>query len=89
MITYVKKLLQSTSKKKIALATGGFLVLSGMTGYASYEWTKETVTLYTNGKEQKVRTHANTVAELLKEQNIKLKEEDFISPHRKQKLLII
>ncbi|QAV25486.1 hypothetical protein BTDUT50_01525 [Neobacillus thermocopriae] len=87
MITYVKKLLQSTSKKKIALATGGFLVLSGMTGYASYEWTKETVTLYTNGKEQKVRTHANTVAELLKEQNIKLKEEDFISPSPQTKIV--
>ncbi|OSX54187.1 G5 and 3D domain-containing protein [Anoxybacillus ayderensis] len=87
MITYVKKLLQSTSKKKIALATGGFLALSGMTGYASYEWTKETVTLYANGKEQKVRTHANTVAELLKEQNIQLKQEDFISPSPQTKIV--
>ncbi|GAC92321.1 hypothetical protein KN10_2757 [Anoxybacillus flavithermus NBRC 109594] len=87
MITYVKKLLQSTSKKKIALATGGFLALSGMTGYASYEWTKETVTLYANGKEQKVRTHANTVAELLKEQNIQLKQEDFISPSPQAKIV--
>ncbi len=60
-----------------------------MTGYASYEWTKETVTLYANGKEQKVRTHANTVAELLKEQNIQLKQEDLsLLPH-KLKLLII
>ncbi|MCX8045843.1 MAG: ubiquitin-like domain-containing protein [Anoxybacillus gonensis] len=87
MITYVKNLLQSTSKKKIALATGGFLALSGMTGYASYEWTKETVTLYANGKEEKVRTHANTVAELLKEQNIQLKQEDFISPSPKTKIV--
>lgn len=87
MITYVKNLLQSTSKKKIALATGGFLALFSMTGYASYEWTKETVTLYANGKEQKVRTHANTVAELLKEQNIELKQEDFISPSPQAKIV--
>ena len=87
MITYVKHLLQSASKKKIAFATGGFLVLCSATGYAGYEWTKETVTLYVNGKEQKVRTHANTVAELLKEQNIELKQGDFISISPQEKIV--
>ena len=54
------------------------LLLAG-TGYGTYEITKETVTLTFEGKEHVIKTHANTVAEILAEFEIDVREEDYLS----------
>jgi uncharacterized protein YabE (DUF348 family) len=87
LITNVKNFLLASTKKKIAIAAGSFIALSTMTGYASYEWTKETVTLNLNGKEQQVRTHAKTVAEILEDYDIQLHSEDYLYPSANTKVV--
>ncbi len=67
-----------TPKKLVALISS-FLVLSGLTTYAVYEETKQTVTLTLNGEEQVIRTHANTVGDVLSAQAIELRDEDFVN----------
>ncbi|GMB10080.1 G5 and 3D domain-containing protein [Thermolongibacillus altinsuensis] len=87
MITNVKNFLLASPKKKMAVTAGSFIVLSTMTGYASYEWTKETVTLNLNGKEQQIRTHAKTVAEILENYDIPLHPEDYLYPSANTKVV--
>nr|WP_272495872.1 G5 and 3D domain-containing protein [Bacillus pinisoli] len=76
----MKKLFSApmTPKKLVALISS-FLVLSGLTTYAVYEETKQTVTLTLNGEEQVIRTHANTVGDVLSAQAIELRDEDFVN----------
>ncbi|WP_246946005.1 ubiquitin-like domain-containing protein [Bacillus pinisoli] len=80
MINNMKKLFSApmTPKKLVALISS-FLVLSGLTTYAVYEETKQTVTLTLNGEEQVIRTHANTVGDVLSAQAIELRDEDFVN----------
>nr|WP_204559244.1 G5 and 3D domain-containing protein [Bacillus mesophilus] len=76
----MKKLFSApmTAKKIVVLVTS-FLVFAGITSYAVYEETKETVTLTVNGEDQVIRTHANTVGDVLSEQAIELRKEDFVN----------
>lgn len=74
------------SSKKLAVQLAGALVFTGSVGTGAYEGLKEKVTLEVDGKEQVIQTHANTVAELLKEQNIKITNADEIYPSAKTKI---
>ncbi|WP_456277152.1 ubiquitin-like domain-containing protein [Bacillus sp. AK128] len=80
MINNMKKLFSApmTSKKLVTLIAS-FVVFAGLTCYAVYEETKQTVTLTLNGEEQVIRTHANTVGDVLSEQAIELRNEDFVN----------
>jgi uncharacterized protein YabE (DUF348 family) len=80
VINNMKKLFSApmTAKKIVVLVTS-FLVFAGITSYAVYEETKQTVTLTVNGEDQVIRTHANTVGDVLSEQAIELRNEDFVN----------
>jgi len=56
------------------------------TAFGTYEMTKETVLLTVNGKEERVRTHAETVNDLLEERDIDTRKEDDILPSVDQKI---
>ena len=74
------------SSKKLAVQLAGALVFTGSVGTGAYEGLKEQVTLEVDGKEQVIQTHANTVAELLKEQNLKITNEDEMYPSADTKI---
>ncbi|WP_142339218.1 G5 and 3D domain-containing protein [Bacillus sp. AFS055030] len=74
------------SSKKLAVQLAGALVFTGSVGTGAYEGLKEQVTLEVDGKEQVIQTHANTVAELLKEQNINITNADELYPSAKTKI---
>ncbi|MFZ3591017.1 ubiquitin-like domain-containing protein [Bacillus sp. DJP31] len=75
-----KQFSESMTTKKLVMIVSSFLVFAGLIGYGAYEWTKQSVTLTLNGEETAVKTHANTVADVLAEQAIELREEDYIEP---------
>jgi uncharacterized protein YabE (DUF348 family) len=66
--------------KKLVTVIGSFLVFAGLTSYVVYEGTKQSVTLTLNGEEKVISTHADTVADVMSEQAIELRDEDFINP---------
>jgi resuscitation-promoting factor RpfB len=74
------------SSKKLAVQLAGALVFTGSVGTGAYEGLKEQVTLEVDGKEQVIQTHANTVAELLKEQNVTITNEDEMYPSADTKI---
>lgn len=78
----MKKLFsESKNKKRLIVSISSFLVLvAGGTGYAAYETTKDTVTLSLNGEEQVIRTHANTVAEVLQDLEVEVGKHDELTP---------
>jgi uncharacterized protein YabE (DUF348 family) len=80
----MKKLFSDSARKRrnIAIAVGSVVALSSGVGFSAYEATKETVTLSLNGKEKTVRTHANTVEELLKDFDVKVRPHDYVYPSR-------
>lgn len=74
------------SSKKLAVQLAGALVFTGSVGTGAYEGLKEQVTLEVDGKEQVVQTHANTVSELLQEQNLTITNKDEIYPSANSKI---
>lgn len=85
MINHMKKLLsERLSMNKIVLAIVSLVVLATGTAFATFEATKNTVTVTMNGKSEKLRTHARTVDELLQDLNIDRKKK--ITYHRKAML---
>lgn len=74
------------SSKKLAVQIAGALVFTGSVGTGAYEGLKEQVSLEVDGKEQVIQTHANTVAEFLKEQNIVITNNDEVYPSTKTKI---
>jgi uncharacterized protein YabE (DUF348 family) len=78
----MKKLFSDSARKRrnIAIAVGSVVALSSGVGYGAYEATKETVTLSLNGKEKTIRTHANTVEEMLRDNDVKVGPHDYVYP---------
>ncbi|WP_416730142.1 ubiquitin-like domain-containing protein [Fictibacillus sp. JL2B1089] len=68
------------TKKKVYLSIVALFVLAVTCGFVGYETTKANVTLIQDGKKTEVNTHANTVRELLSEQNIKINQHDSVKP---------
>lgn len=68
------------TKKKVYLSIVALFVLAVTCGFVGYETTKANVTLIHDGKKTEVNTHANTVRELLSEQNIKINQHDSVKP---------
>ncbi|NSL52876.1 DUF348 domain-containing protein [Bacillus sp. P2(2020)] len=67
------------SKKKIIVAISSILAILLITVLA-YEGTKQHVTAVLDGKEVKVRTHADTVEELLADLDIEVIKQDKVQP---------
>ncbi|WP_044895806.1 ubiquitin-like domain-containing protein [Bacillus alveayuensis] len=82
MLNNMKSQLFGALKKNLAVTTGSLIAFSAAAGTATYELTKESVTLTLNGKKQEVRTHADTVADVLAEHNIEVRSEDYLFPSK-------
>jgi len=80
MLNNVRNLLSSSLRKNLAVTASGMIALSATTGFTGYEATKEHVTIIKDGERREIRTHANTVAEVLEELNIHPRPEDYIYP---------
>ncbi|MEQ2529038.1 DUF348 domain-containing protein [Robertmurraya yapensis] len=71
---------KSLSKKKLTVILASFVVFAAAFGFVFYETTKTTVALTLDGQEKVVKTHAATIEEVLKELDISLHSEDYVSP---------
>ncbi len=66
--------------KQTGIAIVAVLMFVSVLSAVLYVGTKHTVALSTNGKQQEIQTHADTVGELLAEQNILISNADLVSP---------
>ncbi|WP_409978379.1 ubiquitin-like domain-containing protein [Anoxybacteroides tepidamans] len=80
MLTNMRSLFSSSFRRNLTVTASSLIALSATTGFAGYEATKEHVTLIKNGEKQEIRTHAKTVKELLEEQHIYPRPEDYVYP---------
>lgn len=67
------------SKESITKILSSILFFA-VIGFVLYQGSKTTVVLNINGEQQEIATHANTVKELLEEQNITVSKYDKLSP---------
>jgi resuscitation-promoting factor RpfB len=54
--------------------------------FPTYHMTKATVILDVDGKKKEIKTHSNTIREVLDEQNIRLRKEDKVTPSLKTEI---
>ena len=73
-------LLRTAARNKWSWVVAGLLIVISVAGILYYEGTKKTVSLTADGKTEEITTHAKTVGEVLSENNIEYKEQDYISP---------
>jgi len=79
--TKMKDLFSTFFKRNKALILiASFLVIASLTGLFIYQGTKKNVSLTLNGNKQEIKTHAETVHELLDELKINYKKQDYLSP---------
>ena len=71
---------------KVILIMTSIAVFLLTSGVLFFEGTKKTVALSLDGEKQKVKTHADTIGELLKEQDISVGMGDYLSKPEKTKI---
>jgi len=74
------------SRKRLSVLVASLIVLLVATSYFIYEGTKKTVTVTLDGEVKVIKTHADTVKELLKDLNIKTRSEDYVVPALNKKI---
>lgn len=67
-------------RNKALIFIASFLVIASLTGLFIYQGTKKNVSLTLNGNKKEIKTHAETVHELLGELKINYKKQDYLSP---------
>ncbi|QFT87110.1 Cell wall-binding protein YocH precursor [Bacillus sp. THAF10] len=83
MLNSMKKLFSgSLSRTKLGMIITSFIVLSTILGLSVFEGTKAAVTVNANGEEVTLRTHAKTVADILKELDISVHPQDQLEPSK-------
>jgi uncharacterized protein YabE (DUF348 family) len=82
MLENIKRLISGfmKNKKNLAISISSFIAFSAVLGFISYEVTKRPVSLTIDGKQQVIRTHAETVANLLEDYHIKTRSQDYLRP---------
>ncbi|WP_257351287.1 G5 and 3D domain-containing protein [Pseudalkalibacillus decolorationis] len=81
MIIRLKTLMTRMFQGKWLLVTiAAFLVMGSAVSVGAYEMTKNTVMLSIDGKERQVNSHAETVKEVLKAENITVSAHDIVKP---------
>jgi len=68
------------NKNKALILIASFLVIASLTGLFIYQGTKKSVSLTLNDNKKEIKTHAETVHELLGELKINYKKQDYLSP---------
>jgi uncharacterized protein YabE (DUF348 family) len=74
----------SLSKKKVIIVFASLLVFAVLS--VLHEGSKKTVALTLNGKKEVVRTHADTIRDLLEEQNVSVHSKDYVFPKTSAKI---
>jgi uncharacterized protein YabE (DUF348 family) len=77
---------ESSRKKKLTIISASLLVSAAVFSFLIYETTKVTVAVSLDGHEEEIRTHADTIEELLAEQDISLHSEDYLFPSANTKV---
>lgn len=77
---------KSFIKQKTGVLIASSIVFLAAFGFVIYETTKKTVTLVKDEHEIVVKTHADTIEELFKEQKISPHEKDYVFPAPDEKL---
>jgi uncharacterized protein YabE (DUF348 family) len=70
----------SLSRKRLAITFASFVVLATTSGFIYYEGSKNTVALTLNGEQKVVKTHANTIKELIAELDLPVNSKDYLYP---------
>lgn len=70
----------SLRSKKTLVTVASLLLFLAVVSFVLFEGTKKTVALTVNGEQQEILTHANTVGELLEQNNIVVTNKDFLKP---------
>lgn len=73
------KRLPASMVKKLVIPSIGVLALIIFSSFILFEATKATIDITENGETETVKTHANTVGELLEEQELVVGEHDWLS----------
>ncbi|WP_090767897.1 G5 and 3D domain-containing protein [Bacillus sp. OK048] len=71
---------KSLSRKRLAITFASFVVLAATLGFSYYEGSKYTVALTLNGQQKVMKTHANTVKDVLAQLDIPVNSKDYLSP---------
>ncbi|RAZ65840.1 G5 and 3D domain-containing protein [Planococcus maitriensis] len=70
---------KSFNGKSMAVSIATVLLFAAVLAFAIFEGTKNTVTITANGETEEIRTHAETVGDVLDEQAIEVGKDDFLS----------
>ncbi|ALS75531.1 hypothetical protein AUC31_10095 [Planococcus rifietoensis] len=70
---------KSFKGKSIAISIATVLLFAAVLAFAIFEGTKNTVTITANGETEEIRTHAETVGDVLDEKAIEVGKDDFLS----------
>lgn len=76
----MKNLFTSLRKKQTGIAVIAVILFISVISAVLFVGTKNTVALTVNGKQQEIRTHADTVGDLLIEQNVQVSDADLVLP---------
>jgi uncharacterized protein YabE (DUF348 family) len=71
---------KSMKKRKWAILTVSIVAFAAVFGYLLFEGTKKSVALTLNGEEKEIRTHANSIQDILQDLKIPLQSEDYLYP---------
>jgi uncharacterized protein YabE (DUF348 family) len=71
---------KSLSRKTLTIAFASFVVLLTTLGILFYEGSKKTVAITLNNEQKVVKTHADTIEELLEELKVSNRSQDYLQP---------
>ncbi len=77
---------ESLSGRNLIIAIASFLVLLTTLGILLFEGSKNAVAITLNGKPEIVKTHADTITELLDELDVPLHSQDYLYPKANEKV---
>ncbi|HJV16704.1 MAG TPA: ubiquitin-like domain-containing protein, partial [Bacillales bacterium] len=77
---------KSLRNKKWTIIIASFVVFAATLGILFYEGSKKSVALMLNGENKIIKTHANTVQDLLNELDIRTHSQDYLFPKKDTKL---
>ncbi|NRD77458.1 DUF348 domain-containing protein [Bacillus sp. BRMEA1] len=77
---------ESLSEKNLTIAFTSFLVLLTTLGVLYYEESQKTVAITLNGQETIIKTHADTIKELLDELDVAIRPKDYLYPNVNSKV---
>jgi uncharacterized protein YabE (DUF348 family) len=71
---------KSLSRRKWIVTIGTLVTSAAVFGILFYEGSKNTVALTLDGEQKEIRTHANTIQDILKELEISTRSQDYLYP---------